>query len=91
VMRSLLADSLETAALDASGFHDIGKGPGSTEGDYIDWLTIKDQTASVTADVRRIRNHPLVPKRIPIYGYIYDVKTGRLVEIPEATEAGKAK
>ena len=91
VMRSLLADSLETAALDASGFHDIGKGPGSTEGDYIDWLTIKDQTKSVTADVRRIRNHPLVPKRIPIYGYIYDVKTGRLVEIPEATEAGKAK
>jgi len=91
VMRGLLANSLETAALDASGFHDIGKGPGSTEGDFVDWLTIKDQTASVTADVRRIRNHPLVPKRIPIYGYIYDVKTGRLVEIPEATEAGKAK
>jgi len=91
VMRGLLANSLETATLDASGFHDIGKGPGSTEGDYIDWLTIKDQTKSVTADVRRIRNHPLVPKRIPIYGYIYDVKTGRLVEIPEATEAGKAK
>jgi carbonic anhydrase len=91
VMRGLLANSLETAALDASGFHDVGKGPGSTEGEFIDWLTIKDQTKSVTADVRRIRNHPLVPKRIPIYGYIYDVKTGRLVEIPEATEAGKAQ
>jgi carbonic anhydrase len=46
---------------------------------------------SVTADVRRIRNHPLVPKEIPIYGYIYDVTTGRLVEVPEATAAGKAK
>jgi carbonic anhydrase len=91
VMRGLLANSLETAALDASGFHDVGKGPGATEGEFIAWLTIKDQTASVTADVRRIRNHPLVPKQIPIYGYIYDVKTGRLVEIPEATEAGKAK
>ena len=91
VMRGLLANSLETAALDASGFHDVGKGPGSTEGEFIDWLTIKDQLKSVTADVRRIRNHPLVPKQIPIYGYIYDVKTGRLVEIPEATEAGKAK
>jgi carbonic anhydrase len=91
VMRGLLANSLETAALDASGFRDVGKGPGSTEGEFIDWLTIKDQTKSVTADVRRIRNHPLVPKRIPIYGYIYDVKTGRLVEIPEATEAGKAQ
>jgi carbonic anhydrase len=51
VMRGLLANSLETAALDASGFRDIGKGPGSTEGDYIDWLTIKDPTKSVTADV----------------------------------------
>lgn len=91
VMRGLLANSLETAALDASGFHDVGKGPGSTEGEFIDWLTIKDQPKSVTADVRRIRNHPLVPKEIPIYGYIYDVKTGRLVEVPEATEAGRAK
>jgi carbonic anhydrase len=42
------------------------------------------------ADVRRIRNHPLVPREIPIYGYIYDVKTGRLVEVAEATEVGKA-
>ena len=41
-------------------------------------------------DVRRIRSHPLVPKRIPIYGYIYDVKTGTLVEVPEATKVGAA-
>jgi carbonic anhydrase len=38
----------------------------------------------------RIRNHPLVPDDIPIYGYIYDVKSGKLAEIPEATTAGKA-
>jgi carbonic anhydrase len=88
VMRGLLAKSLETAALGAGGFHDVGKGPGSTEGDFIDWLTIKDQPKSVTADVRRIRSHPLVPGAIRLYGYIYDVKTGRLVEVPEATEAG---
>jgi len=91
VMRGLLANSLETAALDANGFHDIGKGPGSTDGEFIDWLTIKDQASSVAADVRRIRSHPLVPKGIPIYGYIYDVTTGKLVEVPEATEAGRAK
>ncbi len=36
------------------------------------------------------RNHPLVPGRIPIYGYIYDVATGRLVEVPEASQAGAA-
>ena len=38
----------------------------------------------------RIRNHTLVPNDIPIYGYIYDVKSGKLVEIPEAITAGKA-
>ena len=41
-------------------------------------------------DVRRIRAHPLVPRNIPIHGYIYDVKTGRLNEVAAATEAGKA-
>ena len=41
-------------------------------------------------DVQRIRSHPLVPRDIPIYGYIYDVANGRLVEVPEATQIGKA-
>jgi carbonic anhydrase len=41
--------------------------------------------------VTRIRTYPLVPSSIPIYGYIYDVATGRLVEVPEATEAGRAR
>jgi len=30
-----------------------------------------------------------VPASIPIYGYIYDCKTGKLVEVAEATRAGK--
>jgi carbonic anhydrase len=90
VIRGLLASSLETAALGPDGFYDVGKGPGSTEGDYIDWLTISSQTGSVVEDVRRIRNHPLVPAGIPIYGFVYDVHTGRLIEVPEATAVGAA-
>jgi carbonic anhydrase len=90
VMSGLLQSSLETAALGADGFTDIGKGPGSTEGKYINWHTITDNPKSVVEDVSRIRNHPLVPKNIPIYGYIYDVTTGQLVEIADATKAGKA-
>ena len=89
VMRGLLANSLETATIDASGWHDVGKGPGSTESEYIDWLTIHDRAGSVVDDVRRIRSHPLVPKNIPIYGYLYDVKTGRLIEVPAATQVGR--
>jgi carbonic anhydrase len=89
VMRGLLSKSLKTATIDASGWHDTGAGPGSKEGAFIDWLTIGDQVESVCTDVQRIRSHPLVPREIPIYGYIYDVKTGRLVEVPEATRIGK--
>lgn len=90
VMRNLLAGSLDTAALDKKGWHNTGKGPGSREGDYIDWLTIRDQKISVTEDVERIRRHPLVPKNIAIYGYIFDVKSGLLQEVPDATKIGKA-
>ena len=90
VIRDLLSNSLETASFDGEHWHDHGKGPGASEGQFIDWLTIKDQPGSVLTDVKRIRNHPLVPREIPIYGYIYDVKTGRLVEVPAATEAGRA-
>jgi carbonic anhydrase len=91
VMRGLLAQSLETARLDANGWQDPGAGPGSDAGEFIDWLTIKDPRAAVVTDVRRLRTHPLVPATIPIYGYLYDVKTGRLVEVPEATKLGAAR
>ena len=90
VMRDLLAKSLETASVDPSGWHDTGSGPGSTEAAFVDWLTISNQAKSVCADVQRIRNHPLVPRSIPIYGYIYDVKTGGLTEVAEATQLGRA-
>lgn len=90
IMRKLLRSSLKTASVDAGGWHDAGGGGGSAEGEYINWLTIANQEQSVLEDVQRIRNHPLVPRDIPVYGYIYDVKTGKLVEVPEATRVGKA-
>lgn len=91
IMRKLLRSSLKTARIDASGWHDDVVGGGSAEGEHISWLTIANQEQSVLEDVQRIRNHPLVPGDIPIYGYIYDVKSGKLVEVPAATEAGKAR
>ncbi|HKA89458.1 MAG TPA: carbonic anhydrase [Haliangiales bacterium] len=90
VMRDLLASSLKTSTHDGVKWRDGGEGPGSRQGDFIDWLTIRDQPQSVATDVERIRNHPLVPRDIPIYGYIYQVETGRLVEVPEATAIGRA-
>ena len=87
-MRRLLASSLKQTVLAESGWRDEGPGPGSAEGEFVDWLTIRDLAESVRADVRRIRTHPLVPKTIPIHGYIYDVTTGRLAEVPGASDAG---
>lgn len=90
IMGGLLSESLKTSSVDASGWHDSGEGEGTTEGKFIEWLTISDQEQSVLSDVQRIRNNSMVPANIPIYGYIYDCKTGKLVEVPEATVAGKA-
>jgi carbonic anhydrase len=90
IIRGLLASSLETSSFEHGQWKDSGAGPGSSEGDYVDWLTIKNQAESVVADVQRIKKHPLVPKHIPVYGYIYQVESGRLVEVPQATAAGRA-
>lgn len=90
LMRDLLSKSLETAELGATGFHDVGKGPGSREGAHIDWLTVSNREKAVVDDVERIRRHPLVPKRIPIHGYVYEVENGRLIEVPGARDAGAA-
>jgi carbonic anhydrase len=54
IMRDLLASSLKTATFDGKVWRDNGAGPGSTEGQFVDWLTIKEQSKSVTADVKRI-------------------------------------
>ncbi len=91
VIRGLLKQSLKTATLDGSEWKDSGEGPGSSAGDFIEWLTIRDQAESVRADVDRIKSHPLVPPEIPVYGYIYDVKTGRLTEVAGATRGTAAR
>jgi carbonic anhydrase len=91
VMSDLLSRSLETATVGADGWQDVGAGPGAVDGAYINWLTISNLEQSVVDDVQRIRNHPLVPGTIPIYGYIYDVKSGRLIEVPAATAAGATR
>ena len=90
VIAGLLDNSLEPATIDEHGWHDHGHGPGSVHGHFVKWHTISDLASSVVEDVARIRTHPLVPPTIPIYGYIYDVRSGRLNEVPEATQIGRA-
>jgi carbonic anhydrase len=91
IASELLSESLETAVFDGSSWSNPSKEGGSSEGAYINFLAFRDLEKSVVEDVSRIRHHPLVPKNIPIYGYVYDVKSGRLVEVAEATKIGKIK
>jgi carbonic anhydrase len=90
IMRELLTSSLEPASLVDGEWQDTGRGSGSREGQFIEWLTIADQSRSVVEDVERIRSHRLVPRDIAIYGYIYDVTNGTLNEVTEASRVGAA-
>ena len=89
VMANLLEDSFATASFDGKNWSNPQHGGGCVDGHFIKWHTIRTQDESVIQDVRRIREHPLVPRNIPIYGYVYDVKTGLLNEVTKATEAGR--
>ena len=45
VISGLLKQSLDTATIDASGWHDHGTSPGSDAGEHIEWLTFSDNAA----------------------------------------------
>jgi carbonic anhydrase len=81
IMSKLLSESLVTAAIDNNGWKNTVHDKGSPEGKYINWLTIADQKQSIIEDLNRIRNHPLVNRDIPIKGYLYDVRSGKLTEV----------
>ena len=91
IIRSLLSKSLKTATVDEKGWRNVEESGGSDAANFISFLTIKNLAGSVVEDVQRIKDHPLVPKDIPVYGYIYDVKSGKLIEVPEATAIGEAQ
>jgi carbonic anhydrase len=90
VIADLLDDDLGTASFDGKTWSNPHHHGGHAAGHFIKWHTIRNQEASVAQDVRRIREHPLVPKSIPIHGYVYDVHTGRLNEVRQASAAGRA-
>lgn len=85
---TMLEDSLSTAELGDDGWSNTESEGGSMEGHFVRWLSISHQERSIIEDVKRIRNHPLVSPGVAIYGYLYDVTSGRLIEVAEASRAG---
>jgi carbonic anhydrase len=47
IMGDLLSESLKTASVDVSCWHDSHVVGGTTDGKFIEWLTISDQAKSV--------------------------------------------
>ena len=40
-----------------------------------------DLEQNVRQQIARVKEHPWIPKEIPVRGFVYDVKTGRLTEV----------
>ena len=40
-----------------------------------------DLEANVRLQMERVKSHPWIPKHIPVRGFVYDVKTGKLREV----------
>jgi carbonic anhydrase len=90
VIGELLAGSLDTAEFVDGSWRNVRQEGGSPEGRYVRWLAFRDLEASVREDVVRIQRHPLVPRDIAIYGYIYDVRSGQLLGVPPSRELATA-
>lgn len=45
------------------------------------FYAFSDLEANVREQIQAIRSHPWVPRHIPVRGFIYDVRTGRLAEV----------
>ena len=48
---------------------------------HIDFLPFKDLEQSVRDDVATIKASPLIPENIQVSGFIYDVRTGKLLPV----------
>jgi len=53
------------------------------DADTIDFLPFHDVEQSVRDDVSLLRNSPLIPRSVDITGFIYDVKTGKLLPVSQ--------
>ncbi len=53
----------------------------NADADNVDFLPFKDLEQSVRDDVATIKNSPLLLKNIPVSGFIYDVRSGKLLPV----------
>ena len=49
------------------------------------FYSFPDLDANVKNQVDKIKSTPFIPKDIPVYGFVYDVRTGKIKEVARAT------
>ncbi len=45
------------------------------------FYSFRDPVENVRSQVQALHSHPWIPKQVPIRGFVYDVKTGKLNEV----------
>jgi len=53
----------------------------NADAEHVDFLPFKDLEQSVRDDVATIKSSPFIPKNIEVSGFIYDVRSGRLLPV----------
>ena len=56
---------------------------GTSAGAPAHFYAFDDLEKNVREQVRRVKSHPWIPRQIPVRGFVYDVKTGKLSEVGE--------
>ncbi|HTY83613.1 MAG TPA: carbonic anhydrase [Silvibacterium sp.] len=54
---------------------------GAIASEPANFYAFDDLEENVRRQVARVKAHPWIPKQLPVRGFIYDVKTGRLKEV----------
>ncbi len=68
----------------------LEKATGAAAVSPVHFHAFPDVEKNVRRQVSRVRSHPWIPKQIPVRGFVYDVRTGRLREVEPAKQAEAA-
>jgi carbonic anhydrase len=92
VHHSFCGTTTLTPELVVEEFHDHHHADISTLFDH-DSLAIMDFEESLNYDIKLLRESPAVPKHIKLYGFFYEINSGKLIEVVRdipATQSAKA-
>lgn len=53
----------------------------NTDATWMSFGVIEDQSATLQADVHKVRSHPLIPANVLVGGFVYDVDSGLLDQV----------